>query len=209
MKVAVYNLSGKKTGEIEMPSSVFGLEPNDELLHQAYVAGFANKRNVLAHTKDRGERAGTGKKPWRQKGTGNARAGSVRSPLWRKGGITFGPTNERNFKKDITKKMKQKAICVALSEKIRSNKMVVVEEIKLEENKTKRFNEALKKLNIKGTLLVAFDENEAQFNRSSRNIEAVDGVRTSSLSVFDILNHQSLLMSKDSVDYLANKYSSK
>src|SRR4030042_3579155 len=100
MKAAVHNLAGKKIKDIELSDSVFSLPENDTLLHQVFVAQYANRRQVLAHAKDRAERAGSGKKPWRQKGTGRARVGSVRSPIWRKGGVIFGPTKDRNFKKD-------------------------------------------------------------------------------------------------------------
>src|SRR5512140_3774542 len=107
--VKVYNLAGKEVEELKLSDSVFGLPVNADLVHQVAVAQSGNMRQVMAHTKNRGERAGSGKKPWRQKGTGRARVGSVRTPVWRKGGVVFGPTNERNFKKDIPKKINRRA----------------------------------------------------------------------------------------------------
>src|SRR3989339_1266964 len=137
MKAAVHNLEGKKIKDIELANFVFGVEKNDVLLHQVYVAQYANRQQILAHTKDRAERAGSGKKPWKQKGTGRARVGSVRSPIWRKGGIVFGPTKDRNFKKDVPKKMGQKALAVALSSKVRDKEMFLIEDLAMKEAKTK------------------------------------------------------------------------
>ena len=132
IKFPVHNLKGERVRELELSPSIFGLPKNDELLRQVYTVQAANRRRVIAHTKDRAERAGSGRKPWRQKGTGRARAGSVRSPIWRKGGITFGPTRNRNFKKDIPQKMKRKALLIVLSGKARDKELVVVENLKIE-----------------------------------------------------------------------------
>ena len=121
-KYPVHNLAGEKAGEVELSDAVFGLKRNDALLHQVFVALAANQRSPIAHAKNRAERAGTGKKPFRQKGTGSARQGSSRSPLNRKGGVVFGPSKERNFKKDLNKKMKRKATALALSGKVESGK---------------------------------------------------------------------------------------
>ncbi len=205
-KVSVYNLEGKKVEDLNLSEKVFGLPMNNDLLHQAYVAIASNKRQVLAHTKDRGERKGTGKKPWRQKGTGNARAGSVRSPLWRKGGITFGPTKDRNFKKDINKKMMRKAILIALSEKLKNEKLMILDKINLTEKKTKEFANGIKNLKVKGSMLVGFAEKEKDLRLYSRNIDKVQNILTGNLNVFDILNNKYLLLSKDSVKYLEDKY---
>ena len=114
-KITVKNIAGKDVREIELKDFLFDLPSNDTLLHQVYVAQTSNQRHSIAHTKDRSERAGSGIKPWRQKGTGRARAGAVRSPLWRKGGVTFGPTKDRNWSKDTNQKMRQKAVMIALS----------------------------------------------------------------------------------------------
>jgi len=185
-KVSVYNLLGKKVEDISLSDDVFAVPKNDVLLHQVYVAQFANKRTVIAHTKNRGERKGTGKKPWRQKGTGNARVGSRRTPVWRGGGVVFGPTKDRNFKKKINKKMNQKALKIALSEKVRSKNLIIVNEMKLKEKKTKEFAKAL----------ILY----------SRNIPKVNPIPTSNLNVFDILNNKYLVLSKESIKFLENKY---
>jgi len=206
MKIAVHNLSGKKVEDIELPDVVFGVKRNDALLHQVYVAQAGNKRQVLAHTKDRSEVRGSGRKPWRQKGTGNARVGSIRTPIWRGGGITFGPTKDRNFKKGINKKMKSKAVRISLSDKVRSKNLLVVNEIKLKEKKTKEFAKALKNLKIKGSILIGIADKEREMSKYCRNIKKVDPISTSNLNVFDILNHKYLILSKESVKFLEEKY---
>jgi len=206
IKIAVYNLSGKKVGDINLSESVFGLKTNDGMLHQAYVAIESNRRRVLAHTKDRGERSGSGRKPWKQKGTGNARVGSVRTPVWRKGGIIFGPTKDRNFKRDINKKMMRKAILLALSAKVKSKEIIVLEKIELTEKKTKKFAEVIKNLKIKGSTLVGFSEKEKELQLYSRNLKKTSNILTSNLNVFDIMNHKNLILSKESIEYLEEKY---
>jgi len=206
LKVNVYNLEGKKVEDIELSEAVFGLKKNDELLHQAYVAISSNQRQVLAHAKDRGERSGSGKKPWKQKGTGNARVGSVRTPVWRGGGVVFGPTKDRNFKKEINKKMMKKAILLALSSKAKSENVIVLDKIELAEKKTKKFAEIIKNLKIKGTALIGFSEKEKDFKLYSRNLKKADSELTSNLNVFDIMNHKNLVLSKESIKYLEEKY---
>lgn len=208
-KIAVNNLAGKKVADLELSEDVFGLSQNFDLLHQVYVSIAANKRTVISHTKDRGERTGSGRKPWKQKGTGNARVGSVRTPIWRKGGIVFGPTKERNFKKKINKKVNQKAILLALSEKVRENQFLVVDEIKLKEKKTKEFFQALRNLKVEGSTLIGFSDTEKDFRLASKNIKNTNNILTSRLNVFDILNHKNLLLSQDSIKYLEEKYSNK
>ncbi len=206
IKFPVHNLEGKKIKDIELSEKVFGLPKNDALVHQIYVSQYANRRKVLAHTKDRAERAGSGKKPWRQKGTGRARAGSVRSPIWRKGGIVFGPTKDRNFKKDIPKKMNQKALATALSGKATDKEITIVESLKLEEAKTKVMVQALKALKLKGSILIGFSKSEMISSRASRNIPKVDNILTENLNVFDILNHKHLVLSEEGIKLLEKKY---
>lgn len=205
-KIAVYNLEGKKVSDIELSSEVFGLPKNDGLLHQAYVAIQSNQRKVLAHTKDRGERAGSGKKPWKQKGTGNARVGSVRTPVWRKGGIIFGPTKDRNFKRDINKKMMRKAILLALSAKVKGKGIIVLEKIELADKKTKKFAEIIKNLKIKGSTLIGFSGKESELRLYSRNLKNIGNTLTSDLNVFDIMNYKNLILSRESIKYLEEKY---
>src|SRR3989344_788916 len=137
MEVKVYNQEGKESSEIELGEAIFGLPWNADLVHQAVRVAFANQRPVLASTKDRSEVRGGGRKPWRQKGTGRARHGSTRSPLWKGGGVTFGPTNERNFKLKINKKMARKAFLTALSAKAKDNEILLFDDLKVTSSKTK------------------------------------------------------------------------
>jgi large subunit ribosomal protein L4 len=205
-KIEVYNKEGKKTEEMELSDAVFAVAKNDRLVHQVYVAIASNKRQVLAHTKDRAERAGSGRKPWKQKGTGNARVGSVRSPLWKKGGIIFGPNKERNFTQKINKKMNQKAIKIMLSSKLKEKNLVVLDKINLAEKKTKEFTKILKNLKLTGTTLIGFSEKEMDLRLYARNIEKSKNIMASQLSVWDMLNSKNLLLSKDSIEYLEEKY---
>lgn len=205
-KIKVYNLEGKETGEITITDAVFGLKMNDDLVHQVYVTVAANKRQVLSHTKNRGERAGSGVKPWKQKGTGRARVGSVRTPLWRKGGIVFGPTKDKNFKKNINKKMREKAIKIVLSGKLSAGEIIVLDKLELKEKKTREFAKAFKSLKIKGSALVSFGDKEKDMRIFTRNIERVDNILTSQINVFDMLNHKNLILSQESVKYLEDKY---
>lgn len=204
-KISLHNLEGKKIGDMEISDAVFSVPSNNDLLHQVYVAVSANKRMSIAHTKDRSERAGSGKKPWKQKGTGNARVGQVRNPVWRKGGVSFGPTSDRNFSKNVNKKMKQKAVLIALSEKVRSNSLIILENFNIKNKKTKEFADALKNLKVSGKVLIGFDEKEKETRNYSRNIENVTNVFTRNLNVFDLLNNKTLIMSKSSIEYIEEK----
>jgi large subunit ribosomal protein L4 len=206
MKFPVYNLKGEKIKDIELSESVFGVKKNDSLLHQIYVSQYGNRRQILAHSKDRSERAGSGIKPWRQKGTGRARVGSVRTPVWRKGGIVFGPTKERNFKRDVPKKMGQKALAVALSGKVTDKELFLVDTLAMKEEKTKVMNEALKNLKIKGRILIGFSDNEKDSKRASRNIAKISNIDAKNLNVFDVLNNKYLLISEAGIKILENKY---
>lgn len=207
-KVSVYNLEGKKTGEMELAGSVFAVPVNNALLHQVYVSQAANRRQVLAHAKDRSETAGSGKKPWAQKGTGRARTGAARNPIWRGGGTIFGPTKNRNFKRIIPLKMKRKALLMALSGKVKTGNIILVENLKLKTGKTKEFAAILARLKIKGSMLVGLGASEKGVYLCARNIPKINLVATELLNVFDILNHKYLLLSKESVKYLENKYNS-
>ena len=209
MKIAVHNLAGKKVVDMELSDAVFGVPANDALTHQVYVAQYSNRRKVIAHAKGRAEVAGSGKKPWAQKGTGRARTGAARNPIWRGGGSIFGPTKNRNFKKNIPDKMKRKALLISLSDKVRSGDLIVIDDMKLKERKTKQFAAALKKLKIKGSLLIGIADLEREIVLYSRNIPKVDPISIKQLNVFDILNRKNLILSKESVKFLENKYSQK
>jgi large subunit ribosomal protein L4 len=137
IKIDIYNLEGKVIDNISLNDQIFGLDENDILVHQVYVAQAANRRLGSSHTKTRGERRGGGRKPWKQKGTGNARTGTIRNPIWRGGGIIFGPRKNQNFSKNINSKMKKKALLIALSGKLKNEKIKIIDSLKLAENKTK------------------------------------------------------------------------
>lgn len=205
-KITVYNLSGKKVEEISLEEKVFGAKRNDSLVHQVYVALLSNMRQVLAHTKNRGERAGSGKKPWQQKGTGRARVGSVRNPAWKKGGVVFGPRKDRNFTQKINKKMKDSAMKAVLSGKVKDEQLIVVDSLTISEIKTKLVAEALKALKIKGSSLFVFSDNEAKTYRAVKNLPKVSGMTAKQLNIKEILDHKYLICSKESVEFLTKKY---
>ncbi|MEI7425875.1 MAG: 50S ribosomal protein L4 [Candidatus Moraniibacteriota bacterium] len=202
----VYNLSGKEIEEIQISDSVFGLPKNDDLVHQIVVAMDANKRQVLADTKTRGERAGSGIKPWKQKGTGRARVGSRRTPLWKKGGVVFGPNNDRNYKQKINKKMNQRAIATVLSGKLKDQEIFVIDKLNFSEKKTKQVAGILENFKIKGKTLMVFSNEEKEFRLASRNLAKVENILTPQLNVLEMLRNKNLFMSKESVMYLEEKY---
>jgi len=205
-KVKIYNLEGKETEVLELSDAVFGLSKKDDLVHQVFVSQYANKRQVLADTKTRGERAGSGIKPWKQKGTGRARVGSSRTPTWRGGGVAFGPTSDRNFKKKINKKVNNKAIALVLTGKLKDAEMIVLDKLEIKENKTKTMAAILKNLSIKGRMLIAFSDQEKEIKLATRNIEKVQNISIKQLNVYDMLNNKNLVLSKDCVKYLEEKY---
>jgi large subunit ribosomal protein L4 len=207
IQVAVTNLQGKKVKDLELSESVFGLPSNDVLLHQVYVALTANGRQTIAHTKDRAERAGSGRKPWKQKGTGRARVGEVRNPVWRKGGVVFGPRKEEVYGKDTNKKMRQKATMIALSEKIRSQKLLIVDALTFAEMKTKLWADARKAIGVdyKSTV-VAFGADEFTHARVTRNIPKTKNTLAENLSVLELLNNEYLVISEAGMETLQNRF---
>lgn len=210
MKVKVYNQEGKEVEELELPEEVFGLKLNKDLIHQAVVAQMANSRDVIAHAKDRSEVRGGGKKPWRQKGTGRARHGSIRSPIWRGGGVTFGPTKERNFSKKINKKMRQKALLMVLSSKVKDSELVVLNDLKLSSPKTKEMADIMKNLekarkDIKRSSLVALVKKDENIIKAIKNIPKMGAIGITSLNVVDILKYKYLIMTKEGVNELKAK----
>lgn len=204
--IAIHNQEGKKVEDLSVSDGVFGVAANNELLHQVFMVMSGNQRNPIAHTKDKSEVAGTGKKPFKQKGTGSARQGQKRNPVMKGGGVAFGPTNERNFKRDLNKKMKQKAVRIALSEKLRSGTLIAIDSLELKEAKTKAFATVLKKLEIVGKVLVAFSQEELATTAISRNIPKALNIETKDLNVMDLLNNKYLLLSKKSIAFLEEKF---
>ena len=207
MFVKTYDQTGKEVGQTRLPLEIFGVKMNQDVVHRVVLAQRANQRQITAHTKDRSEVRGGGKKPWRQKGTGRARHGSIRSPLWRGGGVTFGPRKERNFKQKINKKMRRKALFMVLSAKAKDNLLVILSDLKLEKPKTKLIAEVLKQLPAKdSSCLFALPGMDQPLIRASRNIANVRPVQTKDLNVIDLLSHKYLLMPKESINVLKENF---
>lgn len=204
MNFPLYNQKAENIGTTELPDSIFGVESNKDLLYQVVTSQMANKRQVLAHAKTRTEVRGGGKKPWRQKGTGRARHGSIRSPIWKGGGVTFGPTKERNFKKKVNKKMARKALVVSLSEKARNSNIIVVDNISLNMPKTKEVAEILKlfknKLGNLGSLLIVSSLTDKNLYRAAKNIQKVGVVWAKNLNSLMVLSYKNLMILQDAVD---------
>lgn len=206
MEISVYNKKGEEVEKIKLSEAVFGVKKNDTLIHQAMVAIQSNQRQVLAHTKNRGERAGSGVKPWKQKGTGRARVGSVRNPAWKKGGVVFGPRNDRNFTKKINKKMNTKAILMVLGSKLKDKEIIILDKFDLKDKKTKEIADILRNLKIEKKTLIAFSTTEKDLRIVSRNIKKVENILINQLNVLEMLKNKFLLMTKESIKYLEEKY---
>jgi large subunit ribosomal protein L4 len=207
MKVTTYNIEGKETGTVDLPEKVFDVEMNVDVVHQVMVAQESNRRQVSAHTKGRGDVSGGGKKPWAQKHTGNARHGSIRSPIWVGGGVSHGPTAARNFKKSINTKVRRKALCMVLAEKARSNMLVLLEDLKLQEGKTKHLKEILEKLPCdKKRTLIAIPDMQQDVIRAGNNLDRTRVMQARELNVFDVLQNQYLVMPKDAVDVIEKTF---
>ncbi len=207
MKVDVKDLTGKVVESLELKSKIFDVEINEDLLHQVYVAQYANQRQSKAHTKTRGEIKGSTKKPWKQKGTGRARTGDVKNPIWRSGGITFGPRSNRNYSQKVNRKEAQLATRMALVSKIKDEKLTVVKDYKLKEMKTALMAKAIKKLKIKGKTLMTFDEKSKKYMQVSRNLPEINNLEVERLNVLDILNNKNVIISEAGLKFLEKKYS--
>jgi large subunit ribosomal protein L4 len=194
VKVPRFSAARQRTGEIELSSLVFGRSGNASLLHEAVRMQLANRRAGTAATKTRGLISGGGRKPWRQKGTGRARAGSTRSPLWRHGGTIFGP-QPRDYSYKMPKKAWQRALMLALSDRALNGKMIVVESLELAEPKTKLAKAALNELGLQHALIV-LSEDDQGFYRAARNLAAYKVLPLGGLNVFDVLNYDELLMTE-------------
>lgn len=207
MNIQVVNTKGEAIEQYELPTDIFGLDANNTLVHQVYRYQVLNSMYPVAHTKDRSEVRGGGRKPWKQKGTGRARHGSTRSPIWRTGGITFGPTSLKNFAISVNKKMKRKALFMALSSRVASDKFVLLDEFALSQMKTK---EALSILNnlklISIKTLIVFDRKDKNIEKSFSNIPNVSLIPFDSLNLIDILKSDTILTDIASVESIKNIY---
>ncbi|KHF39026.1 50S ribosomal protein L4 [Halalkalibacter okhensis] len=198
-KVALFNQTGSQVGDIELNDSVFGIEPNTSVLHDAVVMQQASLRQGTHKTKGRSEVRGGGRKPWRQKGTGRARQGSIRSPQWVGGGVVFGPT-PRSYSYKLPKKVRRLAIKSALSSKVQAEEIVVLDNLAFEAPKTKEMAAVLSSLSAdRKALVVTADYNEA-VALSARNLPGVTFVTADGVSVLDVLKHDKLVITKDAVE---------
>ena len=204
-KVDVYNMQGKKVSDVELSEAVFGIEPNENIVHSALVNYLANQRQGTQSTKTRAEVSGGWRKPWRQKGTGRARQGSIRAPQWIKGGIALGP-KPRSYSYRINKKEKQLAIRSLLSAKVLDNELTVVDKLEVEEAKTKVMAKALTDLKVEGKALIILADRNDNVLRSSRNIEGVKTIELNTINVFDLLNCNKLVLPLDTVKKLEEVY---
>lgn len=198
-KISIYNQEGKAVGELALNDAHFGVKPNPALVHEVVVAQRANARKAIAHTKTRGEVRGGGKKPWKQKGTGRARQGSIRSPQWVGGGITFGPTSERNFSQKVNKKAKRAALFMALSDKVASSRLVVLDAMNTEPAKTKLAAQVMKNLPVERTVLIVAPGSSPSLMRMVRNLPNVKLVTANSVNIEDVLGYRSVVFLKDAV----------
>lgn len=204
MKIDVLNIAGEKVDTIELNDAIFGIEPNLDLLHRAVVMQNANLRQGTAKTKTRAEVRGGGRKPWRQKGTGRARHGSIRSPIWVGGGLAFGPT-PRNYRTRMNKKMRRLALKSALSVRAQDNKVVVLDTIELKDGKTKEVATMLKNINVDNAILVTEAKNDLLV-RAARNIPTLKLAPVNGLNVRDLLKYQNLILTRDAVRQIEEVY---
>lgn len=207
MKIKVYNQEGKEAGEISLPKEIFEVPMNPDLVHQVATSQMSNRRKTTARVKDRSEVRGGGRKPWRQKGTGRARHGSSRSPIWRGGGITFGPTQERTFKKRVPRKMRRKALLMVLSSKAKDKSLIVLDQLKLDKVKTKLIVQVLNNLPSKDqSSLVILPKLEKELVLAARNIPEVGTTEAKDLNVLDLLSFKYLIILKDSIKVIKDTF---
>ena len=204
-KVDVYDLNGKKVSDIELAESVFGIEPNEAIVHSVLVNYLANQRQGTQSTKTRAEVSGGGRKPWRQKGTGRARQGSIRAPQWIKGGIALGP-KPRSYKYTVNKKERRLAIRSVLSSKVLEKELTVVDKLEVKEIKTKTMVKALADMKVEGKTLIILPENNKNVLMSSRNIEGVKTIVANNINIFDLLKYTNLILPVDTVKKLEEVY---
>ena len=204
-KVDVYNIDGKKVSEVELKDEIFGIVPNENVVHSVLVNYLANQRQGTQSTKTRAEVSGGGKKPWRQKGTGRARQGSIRAPQWIKGGIALGP-KPRSYKYSVNKKERRLALKSVLSSKVIENQLVVVDALQLKEIKTKAMVSALNNLKIEGKTLIVLPEKNENVQKSARNIEDVKTTLVNTINVYDLLKYNKLVLTLDAVKKIEEVY---
>ena len=202
--VSVYNMEGKEVGTMELNDAVFGVEINEHLVHLAVVQQLANNRQGTQKAKTRSEVSGGGRKPWRQKGTGHARQGSIRAPQWTGGGVVFAPV-PRDYSFKLNKKEKRLALKSVLTSRVQENKLIVVDELKMDAIKTKSFKQVMDNLKVaKGLVVLA--ENDENVVMSAKNIYGIDTTLTNEINVYDILKAGTLVLTKDAVKKIEEVY---
>ena len=207
MKIDVYNQKGEVTGTVTLPKEIFDVKFNADLVHQITVSLSANKRQISAHTKTRGEVRGGGKKPWKQKGTGRARHGSIRSPLWKGGGVTHGPRTERIFEREVPKKMRRKALFMVLSQKVRDNQLVILDKIESEKGKTKVMAASLGKLPCsRQATLIALPNYDKKVVMAARNIKKISIEDARNINALQLLSYKYLLLTEDSIKTIESTF---
>jgi len=226
VKLNIYNQAGEAKGAIEVSEKIFGVKMNNVLVQEAVVAQMANERQVLADTKDRSEVRGGGKKPWQQKGTGRARAGSSRSPIWIGGGVTFGPTSDRNFSKKVNKKAKRKAIFMVLSDRSANNTLAILENLELVDSKTKTFDNLLNNLESKvfkrktvaakksgkikqiekRSVLFINAVKDDSISRAGRNLVGVKMINLGNINIVDLLKYKNIIFTEEAVKKFEETY---
>lgn len=204
-KIDVIDMKGKKVSDIELADNIFGIKPNEAIVHSVLVNYLANQRQGTQSTKTRAEVSGGGKKPWRQKGTGRARQGSTRAPQWIKGGIALGP-KPRSYKYTVNKKERRLAIKSILSSKVLEKELTVVDKLEVKEIKTKTMVKALADMKVEGKTLIVLPENDKNVLMSSRNIEGVKTIVANNINVFDLLKYTNLILPVDTVKKLEEVY---
>ncbi len=206
MKVSTYNQEGKEIKDIELEGSIFDLELNNDLVHQVVVSQMSNRRQGSAHSKDRGDVSGGGKKPWRQKGTGRARHGSIRSPLWRGGGITFGPRNTKDYKKRIPKEMKRKALFMALSAKAKDGELFVIDNLKTEDHKTKTIKKIIDSFNFSGSILIVLPGYDKNIVLGAQNLPKVETMPAKNITALELLSFKNILITADAIEVIKETF---
>lgn len=204
-KVDVYDIKGKKVSDVELAEAIFGIEPNETIVHSVLVNYLANQRQGTQSTKTRAEVRGGGRKPWRQKGTGRARQGSIRAPQWVKGGIALGP-KPRSYKYTVNKKERRLAIRSVLSSKVLENNLVVLDKAEMKEIKTQAMVKTLENLKVTGKTLILLPEKNENVQKSARNIKNVKTTLVNTINVYDLLKYNNLVVTLDAVKKLEEVY---
>jgi len=199
-KVALFNQDGTEAGDLQLNESVFGIEPNNHVIHQVVVMQQSAKRQGTHAVKNRSDVRGGGRKPWRQKGTGRARQGSIRSPQWVGGGVVFGPTTERNYKYKLPKKVRRLALKSALSSKVKNENIIVLNDLQLDAPKTKDFLNILSALKVDEKVLVITSKKNENIIRSTNNLQTVKVITVNQVNVLDLVAYDKVILTKDAAE---------